>query len=152
MEKIFAEDLILVAIIPTPRDLEIARILGWYRVPLRTAPRTVRVDWIAFYQPGSFGCLRWSICTYARVRGVELVTRRELLQDEPDHPGADEPYYKIQLGPLQRLEEPITARRWRRFTFLYTTGQRFLRERTLESLRIQSASERDSLMRSLRDR
>ena len=47
--------LILVCLIPTPRDLEIARLLGWYRIPLRTAPKVVTVDYLAFYQPSAFG-------------------------------------------------------------------------------------------------
>ncbi|MBN1266620.1 MAG: hypothetical protein JXA25_14085 [Anaerolineales bacterium] len=152
METIYPEDLILVAIIPSPRDLEIARVLGWYRIPLQSAPRTVRVDWIAFYQPGIFGPERWSIRMYARVEGVELVSRWELLQEEQRHPRANEPYYKIQLGPMQRLEKPILAVRWHRFTFLYTTGERFLQARTIEALRIRSVAERNSLLRSLRER
>ena len=47
--------LILVCLLPTPRDLEIARLLGWYRIPLRTAPKVVAVDYLAFYQPSAFG-------------------------------------------------------------------------------------------------
>ncbi len=46
--------LILVAIIPTPEDLQVARVLGWYRIPIRTAPRILNVDFLAFYQPASF--------------------------------------------------------------------------------------------------
>ena len=46
--------LVLVAFIPTPRDLEIARVLGWYRIPLRSAPKVIAVDYLAFYQPASF--------------------------------------------------------------------------------------------------
>jgi hypothetical protein len=46
-------DLILVCVLPTPRDLEIARLLGWYRIPLRTAPKVVAVDYLAFYQPAA---------------------------------------------------------------------------------------------------
>ena len=30
--------LILVVLMNDPRDLEIARLLGWYRIPLRSAP------------------------------------------------------------------------------------------------------------------
>jgi len=47
--------LILVCLLPSPRDLEIARLLGWYRIPLRTAPKVVAVDYLAFYQPSAFG-------------------------------------------------------------------------------------------------
>ncbi|MGD2026535.1 MAG: hypothetical protein PVI99_01855 [Anaerolineales bacterium] len=43
------EDLVLVVFPPTPKDMEIARVLGWYRIPLRTAPKVVAVDWLAFY-------------------------------------------------------------------------------------------------------
>ena len=35
--------LILVALLPTPRDLEIARLLGWYRI--RSAPRRRLSRW-----------------------------------------------------------------------------------------------------------
>jgi hypothetical protein len=47
--------LVLVCLLPTPRDLEIARLLGRYRIPLRTAPKVVAVDYLAFYQPSTFG-------------------------------------------------------------------------------------------------
>ena len=104
--------LILVAYLPAPRDMEIARLLGWYRIPLRTAPKVINVDYLAFYQAGAFGEEhRWRIETCAEVRGNELTTRAELLRDEPDHPRAREEYYKIQLGPLQMLPQPILARR-----------------------------------------
>ena len=115
--------LVLVAVVNDPRDLEIARLLGWYRIPLRTAPKVVAVDYLAFYQTGAFGQQRWRIQTIAPVRGHELATRAELLRDEPDHPRAREEYYKIQLGPLEQLEQPILAETWRRVTFLYTTGE-----------------------------
>ncbi len=151
MERVYPEDLILVAIIPSPRDLEIARVLGWYRIPLQTAPKTILVDWIAFYQPASFGMERWSIRSIARIMGVELVTRYEILQEEWNHPRAKEPYYKVQLGQLQRLENPILSERWRRISFLYTIGERFMQARFVEELRIRSSVERDLLWRILKD-
>src|SRR5512137_2503837 len=100
-------DLILVCVLPGPRDLEIARLLGWYRIPFRTAPKVVAVDSLAFYQPGTFGASGGRIEFIAPVRGHELTTRAELLRDQPDHPHADEEYFKIQLGPLERLSRPI---------------------------------------------
>ncbi|OGO38816.1 MAG: hypothetical protein A2W35_17495 [Chloroflexi bacterium RBG_16_57_11] len=80
--------LILVAIINDPRDLEIARVLGWYRIPLRSAPKVIAVDYLAFYQTAAFGDDRWRIQYVAPVRGYELTTRSELMQDEPNHPHA----------------------------------------------------------------
>src|SRR5215207_1809291 len=102
-----ATDLILVVFLPTPRDLEIARLLGWYRIPLRTAPKVVAVDYLAFYQPSAFGERGGEIEFIAEVRGHELTTRGELLKDEADHPRAREEYYKIQIGGLEKLKEAI---------------------------------------------
>ncbi len=136
--------LVLVCLLPSPRDLEIARLLGWYRIPFRTAPKVVAVDYLAFYQPGSF---EWT----ASVRGHELATRAELLRDEADHPRAHEEYFKIQLGPLERLPRPVTADKWKRLTFLYTTGEYLLKAQTLNDLVVQS-DERQLLWQSLRER
>lgn len=147
LERPSANDLILVAIISSPRDLEIARSLGWYRIPLVSAPKTVRVDWLALYLPGSFGSLRWSVRYLAEVRGYELRTRRELLFDEPHHPRADDPYFKLQLGPLRELRPPIDSRSWRRFTFLYTTGERLLRAEDLTQLTLPASEVKQRLLR-----
>lgn len=152
MDEIQYDDLILVAILYSVRDLEIARLLGWYRIPVATAPKTIRVDWLAFYLTAAFGDERWSVPYIAHVRGHELVTRRELLRDEPDHPRADEPYFKLTLGPLRRLPRPIPSRRWRRLTFLYTTGERLMRAREVKDLTVTAADEHDRLWRLLRER
>ena len=119
-------DKILVAIMNNRRDLEIARTERWYRIPVRHAPPYIDdVQWLAFYQTRVFGDEKWSINYYAELRGHELATRRQLLPDEPDHPRADQRYYKLQLGPLLKRPRPIISRRWRRITFFYTTGDRF---------------------------
>jgi hypothetical protein len=144
-------DLILVCVLPGPRDLEIARLLGWYRIPFRTAPKVVAVDALAFYQPGTFGESAGRIEFLARVCGHELTTRAELLRDEPDHPHAREEYYKVQLGPLEKLPHPVTADKWKRLTFLYTTGEYLLKAQTLNDLVVQS-DERQILWQSLRER
>lgn len=144
-------DLILVCLMPAPRDMEIARLLGWYRIPLRTAPKVVAVDTLAFYQPGSFAGRAGRIEFVAPLRGHELATRAELLKDEADHPRANEEYFKLQIGPLERLSRPIVAEKWRRLTFLYTTGEYLLEAKTLNDLVVQS-DERASLWQSLRER
>jgi len=144
-------DLILVCVLPTPRDLEIARLLGWYRIPLRTAPKVVAVDYLAFYQPSAFGGRGGQIEFIAQVKGHELTTRGELLKDEADHPRAKEEYYKIQLGGLEKLSQPITADKWKRLTFLYTTGEYLLNAKLLNDL-VVHAEERELLWKSLRER
>lgn len=148
---LLATSLVLVAVVNDPRDLEIARVLGWYRIPLRTAPKVVAVDTLALYQTGAFGDARWRIRYTAPVLGHELTTRAELLRDEPDHPRAKEEYYKIQLGPLEELPQPILAETWRRITFLYTTGEYLLRAATVNDLVVQS-EERKTLWQALRER
>ena len=47
--------LVLIAIMPKLRDMEIARVLGWYRIPMKTAPKILLTDYIAFYQTKDFG-------------------------------------------------------------------------------------------------
>lgn len=143
--------LILVVVMNNPRDMEIARLLGWYRIPLRSAPKVVAVDYLAFYQTAAFGDERWCIQYIAPVRGHELTTRAELLQDERDHPRAQQEYYKIQIGPLVRLSEPIPAAGWRRITFLYTTGEYLQLAKTVNDLVVQS-EERQVLWQALRER
>lgn len=144
--------LILIGVMPSPRDLEIARVLGWYRIPLRHAPKVVSVDYLAFYQTGAFGAeFRWQIRYFANVRGVELTTRAELMRDAPDHPRAHEEYYKIQLGPIQELPQPILAGAWRRVTFLYSTGEILQQARTINDLVVRN-EDRSVLWQSLRDR
>jgi hypothetical protein len=145
-------DLVLVAFIPQPKDLEIARLLGWYRIPLRTAPKVIAVDWLAFYQPASFGkphqwCIEWA----APVRGHELTTRAELFKDQQEHPRAAEEYFKVQLGPLAALPNPIKAGKWKRVTFLYTTGERLLSSQQINQLTVHD-EERAILWKALRER
>jgi hypothetical protein len=143
--------LVLVCLIPAPRDMEIARLLGWYRIPLRTAPKVVAVDYLAFYQPASFGERSGQIEYMAQVRGHELTTRGELLKDEADHPRAKEEYYKIQLGGLEKVKEPIKTDKWKRLTFLYSTGEYLLNAKTLNDLVVEG-EERNLLWKSLRER
>jgi hypothetical protein len=152
MPEILPDDLVLVAIVRHPRDLEIARVLGWYRIPLAFAPKTLHVDWLAFYQTAAFAAERWSVRWAAPVRGYELTTRAALLRSDPSHPRADEPYFKVQLGTVEPLPHPITSRRWHRFTFLYTTGARLFQAHELSELVLAKAGERANLWRAVRER
>ena len=154
MMTVFPPDssLILVAIMPNPRDLDIARMLGWYRIPLRTAPKIIAADYLGFYQTGKFNTIeRWQIHHFAAMKGYELTTRSRLFQDEKDHPRSNEEYYKIQLGEVQQLDTPILAEGWRRVTFFYTTGDLFKQAEIMNDLIVRD-EERKVLWKSLRDR
>jgi len=151
-ENIPPEAIILVSVMPALRDLEIARLLGWYRIPLRTAPKIIDVDFLAFYQTGVFGIEhRWKIEYFAECRGHELQRRKDLFKETPDHPRANEEYYKIQLGSLCALPNPIPAEGWKRITFFYTTGLLFSNARKISDLALNN-EDRMVVWRTLRER
>lgn len=125
---------VLVAVMNDRRDFDIARDEGWYRIPLKRAPNRVAADYLAFYQTKAFGDEGWAVNYYAPTRRYRLLTRAELLPEEADHPRAVEPYYKVEIGPLQRLPRPIPSKRLRRITFIPTTLERLLRAEEINDL------------------
>jgi hypothetical protein len=128
---------VLVAVLNNNQDLRRAASEGWYRIPQRRAPQRIGADYLAFYQTGAFrraadGSARdgsahdsesaaQAITWYAATRRYQLLTRRMLLPTEANHPRADDYYYRIELGPLQRLAQPVPARSYHRVTFIHTT-------------------------------
>jgi hypothetical protein len=123
-----------VAVITRPRDLQLAREQGWYRIPLAHAPRQLAADYLAFYQTAAFGSERWAVRYYAPILRYRLTTRRELLPDEPDHPRATDRYYSLELGALCPLPRPVPAARLRRITFIATTFGQLGRARDVREL------------------
>ena len=137
---------------PSPKDMEIARLLGWYRIPLRMAPKMIDVDALLFYQTGKFPKGHASIIeAFAEVKGYELTTRSDLIRNEPDHPRANEEYYKINLGPINFLSSPIQAVTWKRITFFYTLGNLVNQAKIINDL-VVSSDERDILWKTIRER
>lgn len=152
MEIVPSNSLLLVGYMPSLKDFEIARMLGWYRIPLRFAPKIIDVDYFAFYQGSNFGEeYRWKIEYFAEYRGHELTTRGDLLRDEGNHPRAREEYYKVQLGPLVRIPAPIKSEKWKRITFLFTTGELLNRARIVNDLVISSEG-KEVLWKVLKER
>jgi hypothetical protein len=145
-----SSDRVLVGVMNSRRDFEIARDQGWYRIPQKHASQsTTEAAALAFYFTKAFGEEeKWSIRWYAPIRGHELVRRRDLLPDEADHPRADEAYYKLQLGPVVQLELPIYSLRWRRITFIESTWDRFTAAEEINDL---YASGADGLFVTLKD-
>lgn len=121
-----SSDRVLVAIMNNRRDFKIAQEKGWYRIPKKHAPQsTSEAVVLAFYFTKAFDDEKWSVRYYGAMRGHELVYRRDLFPDEASHPRAGEMYYKLQVGPLMQLEQPIPSLRWRRVTFIETSWDRF---------------------------
>jgi hypothetical protein len=119
---------VLVGVLNNDEDLRHAASEGWYRIPQRRAPRRIGADYLAFYQTGAFKDQpeAQTITYYAATRRYRLLTRRELLPTQVDHARADEYYFRIDIGPLQRLESPIPAAKFHRVTFIHTTLERLL--------------------------
>ncbi|MCW5846615.1 MAG: hypothetical protein KIS95_05255 [Anaerolineae bacterium] len=148
----YPEDRVLVAYVPQPSDFDIIRRDGWYRIPQRFAPKGIHAEYLAFYFGSKFGGEKWAIHYYAPREGHELVRRRDLLPDQPNHPRADDIYYKVQLGPVQKLSQPIVSLRWRRVTFLHTTWDRFQDATEINDLFIEGGPYVDRLYATLKER
>ncbi len=123
---IYPDDRVLVAVMNNLEDWQRVQDERWYRIPVKRAPEPVpNIDWIAFYQTKVFGEDKWALHYDARVEGHELATRRDLIPAEANHKRAKQWYYKLVLGPLCHKLPPIVAGKWRRITFIFTTGDRF---------------------------
>lgn len=127
---------VLVAVLNNAEDLRHAAAEGWYRIPQRTAPPRVGADYLAFYQTGAFEGQpeAQTITYYAATRRYQLLTRRELLPNEADHPRAQDFYFRIEFGPLQRLASPVTSATMRRITFIHTSFDRLTRASDVRDL------------------
>jgi hypothetical protein len=148
----YPEDRVLVAYVPAPADFTIIQEESWYRIPQRHMPKGLYAEYFAFYFGRKFGPDKWAIHYYAPQQGYELLSRRDLLPDQPDHPRADDYYYKVQLGPLQKLSRPIISLRWRRITFIHTTWDRFQDAQEINDLFVEGGDYVDRLYATLKER
>lgn len=149
----YPEDRVLVGVMPDPHDFEIACDQHWYRVPVKHAPAGIHAEYMAFYFTAKFPSdLRWAVHFYARRTGHELVRRATLFPDQPEHPRAQEMYYKIQLGVMRKKQPPIHSLRWRRITFIQTTWNRFVKAEEINDLFRSDDDLVDRIYRSLKER
>jgi hypothetical protein len=127
---------VLVVVLNNEADLTRAVDAGWYRIPQRRAPRRIGADYLAFYQTGAFRQQpeAQTISFFAPTRRYRLLTRRELLPDEADHPRANDYYYRIDIGPMERLPLPVRATTFHRLTFIHTTLARLLAAEDVKDL------------------
>jgi very-short-patch-repair endonuclease len=96
-----------------------------------------------------FGSEKWAVNYHAEVRDVDRVKRVELLPQERDHPRAQEEYYRLGIGDLERLPKPIPSWRWRRIVFIPTTTEKLFRAEEINDLYHESPLE-DELWRHLK--
>lgn len=115
---------VLVAYLPTRKDLAIALEHGWYRIPVAHAPPIIRkgkATHIAFYQPKAFGDERYMVRWYAPITSLVIRKRSEILPGEPLHPHAAKDYYVVGCAGMQQLAKPIPSMIPRRAIFFPTT-------------------------------
>jgi hypothetical protein len=77
---------------------------------------------------------KWAIHYYAPIQGHELVTRRDLIPSEPDHPRAGQWYYALQLGPPEHKLPPIAAIAGGGSHIIITSGDRFMNAHEINDL------------------
>jgi very-short-patch-repair endonuclease len=116
---------VLVAILKSQQDFEIARTQNWYRIPVENADRLLKrrwpPQWVAFYQPGKFLGQAFAVNYFAEVKNISTVRRSELFPDDSRDDRGEQWYYKIQFDQLKLLDTPIPSRRLRRIVFIPTT-------------------------------
>jgi hypothetical protein len=124
----FPDDRVLIGSIRRKSDWEIVRDQAWYRIPVKKMPDFTDIEYIGFFMSRSalqdqLKGKPSGIYYYAKVAGMEMHNRHDIIPDEPDKP--NDPYHVLTLKDLQPLPTPILNPTGRRFAFIYTTGDRF---------------------------
>ncbi|HEM61913.1 MAG TPA: hypothetical protein ENO24_06450, partial [Chloroflexi bacterium] len=63
-----ARSRVLVAVMNSREDFQIARDQGWYRIPVARAPRRLGADFLAFYQTKTFQEEGWAVNYYSPIK------------------------------------------------------------------------------------
>lgn len=133
----YADDRVLVGVVKRQKDFEIARREHWYRIPQGQLPRGLNAEYLALFLSGrTFRDGGGSIAYFARITGLELARRGDLLPDENKRAG--DIYYKVQFRHLLAKDPPIRNLPARSISFIRTTWDRFLRAETVADLYSQA--------------
>jgi very-short-patch-repair endonuclease len=115
----------LVAILKEVSDLTILQNEGWYRIPVKSAPKRWPPKWMAFYQPKVFGEEAYQTRFYGFVDEIKRVKRYQLFPNELLSIKSEQEYYQIFLEKLIERSTPIISTRQRRLVFIPTTWHKF---------------------------
>jgi hypothetical protein len=149
----YPEDRVLVGVINTKRDLRFAQDEHWYRIPQAQMPGGVHVEYLAFFLSGAvFKEQSGGIHYFARQRGIELAYRRDLVKNQPNHPRANNTYYRVQLDELRPKKPPVLNPTRRTIAFIYTTWDRFVIGQTIRDLYSEADYYVDRIYHALRNR
>ena len=146
----YADDRVLVGVVNRALDFEIARRDNWYRIPEKQLPRGLNAEYIAFFLSGKpFKERSGSVAYFARITGLELARRRDLLPDEARR--ADDIYYKVQFRHLLPKDPPIRNLPARSISFIRTTWDRFVSAETISDLYLKGDFFVDRVYHALRN-
>lgn len=149
----FPEERVLVGVLKRKKDLTTLQTSRWYRIPQSQFPRGIYTEYLAFFLSGKpFGEQSGGIHYYARVSGIELLYRRDLLPEEPTHPRANDAYYKISLVEIVPKAPPVLNPTRRPITFINTTWDRFVQAQTIADLYSQADYFVDRIYHALRNK
>jgi len=138
------EKVVLVGVLKNKTDLGILFRERWYRIPVDYAPKRqftpfrdkslTGFNYLAFYQPVSFDRQGKQIEYFARVLGYQTVKRKDLLPGELGHPRAEDYYFRVRIGKIKKLAQPIRNIRPRRISFGFTTLSHLLESKDILEL------------------
>lgn len=124
----------LVAILKNRADFGILMEQGWYRIPVRNAPKRWPPTWIAFYQPQHFKEDAYKVRYFGEVDNIDVLKRKDLFPNEILSERSEHNYYRIRIKHLEELDEPIKSLRWRRIVFITTTLEKFFLSKEINDL------------------
>jgi len=110
----------LVGIVPRKELWPVIQKEKWYHIPVESAPHNIssvyparcRVKYLAFYFPDCFAeKYRNKIIYVAEVLDVGIVKRIQLFPKELEHERAQENYYQLHLGQINKLPQIIPCKR-----------------------------------------
>lgn len=127
------DGVVLIGVIRRRKDLDIALERQWYRIPFRTAPKR-RADYLALYEIRRLGKGARAINYYARIKGISIKKRLDLLPEESEHIRSHELYYKLDLSILKKTPHRIENKSRRRISFGFTTLKRLLKAKEINDL------------------
>ena len=127
------DKIVLVGVLKDKRDLNILLTKNWYRIPMAYAPRR-QFSWLAFYQPALFGRRGKLIQYYARVLNRQTAKRSDLLPNEASHPRVHDYYFRVRVGKIKKLPQPVRNIIPRRVSFGFTTLDRLLKSKNILQL------------------
>jgi very-short-patch-repair endonuclease len=142
---------LLVGIVQSRGDLTCVDEGHWYRVPVKSVPKTNwPPKWFAVLEAsGLDGEPQQVIRRFAEVVAIEERTREELFPGMPAGDRAGKRYYKLKLANVTRRDDPIRLHRARRHAFIPTTFAKFERATSVNDLFDESPME-DELWEALK--